>query len=266
MVTTLAPRRAARRASSPQPVPTQAPGSPAHPGPVEQQVDLAVLRGGEHRRRCDRVWVWFWVWGDRGAVGPRCEHRRGIGHGLVEEQREQFVRQIVVTADVAARAFPGLLVIGRVPAHRELAQPLLPGRHQVADVSGEYGEHPVRSALSSPRPCTTHRSRSGRRRRGGGRSPGAVQDHDRSGGSAPRRSCARRETGPQRQFGHPVVNRPRAMAARADGPGAVATSGHRSASMVRCAAWRCVLVLVTEPPPGVDEQAAVLSAAREGTA
>ena len=68
------------------------------------------------------------------------EQGRGVGHGLVEEQGEELVGQVVVSADVAARAVPGLVVNRRLPAHGHPAQPLQRRRHQVADVRGEDGQ------------------------------------------------------------------------------------------------------------------------------
>jgi hypothetical protein len=141
---------------------------------------------------------------DRRAVGPGVEHRRGVGHGLVEEQREQVVRQVVVTADVAARAFPGLRVIRRLLAHRELAQPLLPGRHEVAHVGGEDGEQ---AGQVGAVPVAGHVRLAEADQAGGAEAaeevPGPVQDHDRGGRRTPADQLSVREPDPQRQLGAP---------------------------------------------------------------
>jgi hypothetical protein len=70
------------------------------------------------------------------------EQGAGVGHGLVEEQREQVVGQVVVAADVAPRARDGLQVVRRPAADGQPAQPLQPGRDEVGGVRGEHREQP----------------------------------------------------------------------------------------------------------------------------
>ena len=89
-VVTCAPRSAARMASSPQPVPISSTrGAGGDAGGVEQPVDLAVLGGLQLTARS-------------ADVGIAVEHRGGVRHRRVQEQREQVVGQVVVALDVSA--------------------------------------------------------------------------------------------------------------------------------------------------------------------
>ena len=100
----------------------------------------------------------------------RLEHGAGVGHGLVQEGREQVVRQVVVAGDVGAGAG------GRVPLHARLQrlvhapQPLQRPRHQRATAARRTptAPRPGRRPPTRP-PRRPRRSRSCRRRPGGGR-------------------------------------------------------------------------------------------------
>ena len=130
-----APRLAARSASSPQPVPIS---SSRVPGPSPARSSRRSIL-----RRCAAP---------AGArlppAGLLCpvEQGRGVGHGLVEEEREQLVGQVVVLAHVLAGTFSCLPVGGRRAADDDRAQPLQPGRDEVGDV-----RRPGRSAARSGR-------------------------------------------------------------------------------------------------------------------
>ena len=88
---------------------------------VEQPVDLARLR------LLQRV--------------ARLEPRARVGHRLVEEQREEFVRQVVVPRDVAPRAGDRVALTRRLVLHVVPPQSLHPQRHEHRDPLREGHEH-----------------------------------------------------------------------------------------------------------------------------
>ncbi|GAA5019217.1 hypothetical protein GCM10025734_72060 [Kitasatospora paranensis] len=98
-------------------------------GEVEQPVDLPVLGLGE---------------GVPGRLGPAVrtgrEDRRGVGHGRVEEEREQLVRQVVVAADVLLGVVGGGEFGVRRALHVEAAQPLRAGGDEGLGGGGERGQ------------------------------------------------------------------------------------------------------------------------------
>ena len=170
MVRTVAPRRAARRPVPPSRCRPRAGGSRVPPRP-----------GRAAGRSCGAALPGTWA----SATGRRRlrEDGRGVGHGLVEEQREQVVGQVVVAADVAPRARDGLQVIRRLAADGQLAQPLQPGRHQLGGVRGEDGEQPGQVGAV---PVACHVRLAEPDQAGGADAaeeiPGTVQHHDRVAG------------------------------------------------------------------------------------
>ena len=162
------------------------------PGPVQQGVDLAPLSVGQQV-----------TGGQRGAVILCSEHGRGVGHGLVEEQREQLVGQVVVAADVTAGAVAGLLVGGRRAAYRQRAHPLQRGRDEVAGAGGEHSQQagqvgavPVAGQVRLAEPDQAGGAEAAEEL------PGPVQDHDRRVRGVRAEQTAVREPHSQRQRRH----------------------------------------------------------------
>jgi hypothetical protein len=102
----------------------QYPAARPHPGRVEQPVDLAPLGGREP------------------AVARIREQCRRVGHRLVQEQREQVVRQVVVLMGVNPRA--GLVRVGPGgrAGHVQSPQPLQLPRDQPVHPAAEQGQQP----------------------------------------------------------------------------------------------------------------------------
>ena len=127
----MAPRAAARRASSPQPVPisrTRVPSFDA--GLVQQPVDLGLLRGGQA------------VPGHvpQGVAAFR-EEGAGVRHGAVQERGEELVGEVVVPGDVGAGVLLGVAFPARLARQVEAAQLLQRLGHERADAGGEHLHH-----------------------------------------------------------------------------------------------------------------------------
>jgi hypothetical protein len=71
----------------------------------------------------------------------RLEHAAGVGHGLVQEDGEQRVRQIVVPGDVGPCARGRVSFDRRVQRLVDAAQPLQRRRHQLGQPPGERRQH-----------------------------------------------------------------------------------------------------------------------------
>ncbi len=93
----------------------------ADAGGVEQLVDLASL--GELQ----------------GVAGG--EARARVRHRLVQEEREEVVREVVVTLDVAPGTGPGVLLPGGRPVHVEPPQALHPRGDQARHARREGRQH-----------------------------------------------------------------------------------------------------------------------------
>ena len=228
------------------------PGSWSHSRLVEQPVDLAPLRLAEDP-----------VGRDRGTVSGGLEQGRGVRHGLVEEQGEELVGQVIVVADVAARAVPCLFVRGRVPADRQPAHLLQRWRHEVADVHGEDGQQagqvravPVAGQVGLAEPDEPAGAKPGEE---GGR---VVHHHDRRAERPGTEATAAGQPDPDGKPGHRRVEQDagdlpayRRSAYRRDVRPPVRVDRLR----VACC------VLVTEPPGEECVAAAVPAAARACT-
>ena len=198
---TCAPRAAARRHSSPQPVPIS---STRLPGPTR-----AVSSRRSILRRCASGRCGL----DAGSV---VEQRARVRHRLVEELGEQVVGQVVVLGDVAARLRSAVVLRPRLAYHRERPKSLQRRGNQVVDGFREFGEQARRGRRSSSRPpCRTRRTRSVRSGRPGGPT--------RSGGGSPWSAASgRRRRRPCRR-GTP--------AAPAGAPRPAGTGGRRSPAL-----------------------------------
>ena len=217
---TWAPRCAARRHSSPQPVPIS---STRLPGPTR-----AVSSSRSILRRC-AVARSSW------DAGELVEQRARVCHGLVEEFGEQLVRQVVVVGDVAPGLREAVVLRARVPHHRERPEPLQRRGNEFDEALGELGEHagqivgvPVachvglaeadQAVAADPahqrvRPVDDHR----RQCRIGGADhravgvhapePAAAPPHDETTGPRPRPS--RRSAGLQARWPPPAIDRNR---------------------------------------------------------
>ena len=79
----------------------------------------------------------------------RLEHGRGVGHGGVEERREEVVREVVVAGDVAGRAGDRVALLRRHPRLVQPPQALQRPRQEPVDVGGE-GPHRRRQVVGGP--------------------------------------------------------------------------------------------------------------------
>ena len=130
---TRAPRRAARSASSPQPVPISRTRLPS-PTPVTSS-SRSILRPWASSRLASPVA------GSSGRPSASASKSAGrVAHGRVEEQLEQLVRQVVVVGDELA----GLLLVGPVEVgalgDHERAGALQPVGDQGRHLGREHGE------------------------------------------------------------------------------------------------------------------------------
>ena len=148
----MAPRRAARIASSPQPVPISSTRVPSPtPACVEQPLDLAGLRLLEVAARAPRSAP---SPGVRRRVTDRGrEQRRGVAQRRVEEQPEQVVGQVVVVRRCCrgsgrlvlrwSRGAPGDVQARAARCSRR--------RHQGGDLGGEHGQEAAEVGVGVPR-------------------------------------------------------------------------------------------------------------------
>ena len=123
--------RGAHRERAPAGADLEQPGAEPDAGGVEQRVDLAPLRIGQ--RLIGRHFV--------AVHGVGVEARARVGHGLVEELREEIVGQVVVTTDVVARTRLRVALGVRLVAHVEVTQALHPRGHQLVHARRERREH-----------------------------------------------------------------------------------------------------------------------------
>ena len=124
---TVAPRWAARTASAPQPVPISSTRVPCPtPALSSRRSIFGLLRGGQA------------VPGDglQRLAGSR-KDRAGVGHGLVEEQGEELVREVVVPGDVGAGVLLGVAFLPRLARQVERAEFLQRFGHQRPDPGSE---------------------------------------------------------------------------------------------------------------------------------
>ena len=129
MVRTVAPRRAARMASSPQ------------PEPISSTREPSVTPAWSSSRSILRTWA---VSRSRGRGRPvelaGREQRGGVAQRRVEEELEEVVGEVVVVGDVVPRVLGAAeLFLGRL-AHDEGAQPLEGLGDQVLHPGGQHGE------------------------------------------------------------------------------------------------------------------------------
>jgi len=134
----------------------------------------------------------------------RLEHGRGVGHGWVEERREEVVREVVVAGHVAGRARDRVALLGRHSRLVQAPQALQRTRQEPLDVGGE-GPHRRRQVVGGPVARHVRLAEPDLARRGQPVEERIPRDrHHRRAGAALGRDRAVGQDDPQRRVAQPA--------------------------------------------------------------